>query len=583
MLNLQKMKVTDLIQKGNENAVTGNYKLAINFYKKVIKIDPKNVIAWGNLGSMQEKIGQDEEALYSIKKAIEYGPDYEIGLYNLALLLIKLKRSEEALVYLDRAISLNPNKIDAHFNKGIAMQRLGNTEEQLKSFEKVLQIKPDYPDIMNRLWFLYRQVGDFGKAEKLEFKLGQGHDPFISLVKSEDPKENLEVAKKVSGKLSGFALNSKIKFKYSKSSKIRLGYFSNDLKEHPVGQMVSSMFKHHDRNKFEVVALSYGKDDGGEIRKTIKKNVDEFVDLSGRMTDFEMAKIINSKKIDILIEMTGYTKDTRLGVASFRPAPIQLHFLGFPGTLGADFIDYAIVDEIVVPKNEQIYFTEKLLYLPRCYQVNSEVKILDKIYKREDFGLPKTGFVFGSFNQIYKIDKTIFTVWMNILKRVPESVLWLLNQFPECEINLKKEAKRQGVDPKRIIFGKHMPKSEHLGRLKLTDLGLDTINYGGHTTTTDYLWSGVPVITKFGSHFASRVCSSILSEVGLNELIVKDLEAYEDLAVELSNNPKKLNKYKAIITQSNLKTNLFDTSGFVKDLEKIYTKIYARYHRKKTN
>lgn len=578
------MNAEDLIQKGNKNAVAGNLKLAINYYKKAIQLDSNNVIAWGNLGSMQEKIGQDENALYSIKKAIEFAPDYEIGLYNLALLLIKLKRSEEAVVFLDRAISLNPNKIDAHFNKGIAMQRLGKTDEQLKSFEMVVKIKPDYPDIINRLWFLYRQVGDFNNAEKIEAKLDQGHDPFIGIVRSEVPKENLAVAQKVSDKISEFAKNSEIKFKYSNNSKIRLGYFSNDLKEHPVGQMVSSMFIFHDRKKFEVIALSYGKDDGGEIRKTIKKNVDEFVDLSqDGLTDIEMAKIINSKKIDILIEMTGYTKDTRLGVASFKPSPIQMHYLGFPGTLGADFVDYMIVDKIIAPKSEQKYFTEKLLYLPRCYQVNSGIKITEEIYKREDFGLPKTGFVFGSFNQVYKIDKVIFSLWMNILKRVPNSVLWLLEQFPECVLNLKDEAKRHGVDPDRIIFSKHMPKHNHLGRLKLTDLGLDTINYGGHTTTTDYIWSGIPVITKLGTHFASRVCSSILTEAGLSDLVVKDLKEYENLAVDLATNSKKLNKYKAIISQDKLKTNLFDTKSFVTDLEKIYLKTYARHHRKKIN
>lgn len=562
------------IKIGNEFSQARKWIEASNAYQCALGVDPENVLGWGNLGVMQEKLGQNEAGVLSLKRAVELAPEYALAHYNLGMLLVKMNKLIEAIEYLEKAASLSPDKVEYVFNSGVAMQKADRIVDEIKAFEKVSTLKPDHPEIYYRLWLAYRQIALWEKMEAIEKNLsGEDQtDPFINIVRSEDPKENLLIASQVSDKM-------KVLEKYAtyrkRGKKIRLGYFSSDLRDHPVGQMISGMLPLHDRSKFEVVALNTGKDDKSETRKIIKKGVDRWIDLSTplEMTDGEMAAKIYDQNIDILIEMTGHTKDKRIGVCAYRPAPVQVEWLGFPGTTGTDFIDYVIVDKIVVPPEEQKYFSEKLLYLPHCYQVNSPYTISTRRFSRADWGLPEKGFVFGSFNQQYKIEPVIWEVWMSILRRVPGSVLWLWSQQEECSNNLETEAKKRGIDPKRIIFAPMAPKEIHLKRLQLTDLALDTLIYGGHTTTSDYLWAGVPVITKKGSHFAGRVASSILTEVGLDKLITKNLREYEDLAVRLASSPENIKNIKSKISHQKLKTNLFNTKKFVRSLEELYEKI----------
>lgn len=570
------MQAEDYIRKGNNLALKDKLKQAEVAYKKAIELEGDNVLAWGNLGVVQEKMGQDALAEESIRKAVSLAPDYGRGFYNLGMLLVKTRRPEEAIEYLEKAVELSPDSVDYIFNQGVNLQRLGKISEQIKSFEKVSDLNPDYPEIYYWLWLAYRRIALWDKISSIELMLeiGVEHDPFINIVRSEDPLNNLEVAMYASSKFEG-----KIGFghKRGKGEKIRLGYFSNDLREHPVGQMVSGMFELHDRSRFEVIAFSTEKD-GSKIQKKISQSVDEFVDLSDRkLTDGEIARSIRDRKIDILVEMTGHTKDNRFGACAFRPAPIQVEWLGFPGTTGASFMDYALVDKVIAPKSHQTYFTEKLIYLPHCYQINTPQKISTKKFARSGFGLPEEGFIFGSFNQVFKIDSVIFDTWMSILKQVPGSVLWLWGQHKECIGNLKREAEARGVNPDRIVFSKSERKDKHLARLRFTDLALDTLIYGGHTTTTDYLWAGVPVVTRLGKHFASRVGASILTEVGLAELVVRDLREYENLAVKIANDPKKLKDLKSKLTHEKLEVNLFNTRRFVRNLEEAYEKMWKEY------
>lgn len=568
------MQAENYIKKGNDLALAGKYEEASAAYEKAIELEPENVLGWGNLGVVQEKMGKDLDAEKSIRRALDLAPDYGKGFYNLGMLLVKMGKPQEAIPFMEKAVEINPDRVEFIFNQGVNLQRLGKITEQIKSFEKVSKLNPDYPEIYYWLWLAYRRIGLWDKISSIELMLeiGVEHDPFINIVRSEDPENNLEVAK-----FACSSFDKKIKFGNvkRKASKIRLGYFSNDLREHPVGQMVSGMFDLHDRNKFEVFAFSTGPDDGSQIRKKIASSVDKFVDLSEKdLPNFEIAKKIHREKIDILIEMTGHTKDNRLAVCAYKPAPVQVEWLGFPGTTGASFMDYVLVDKIVVPKNEQKYYTEKLVHLSHCYQVNTPVEISSKKFKRKDFGLPDNVFVFSSFNQVFKIDPIIFDVWMRILGRVPNSILWLWEQHAECVINLKNEAKKRGIAANRIFFSKSLPKEEHLARLGLSDLTLDTNIYGGHTTTTDSLWAGVPVVTRLGSHFASRVGASILTEVGLSELVVKDFIAYENLAVNLANSPEMIKKMKDKLTHDKLLKTLFNTKRFVEGLESTYIKMW---------
>jgi protein O-GlcNAc transferase len=566
------------IKKGNDLASQGKVTQAALSYRRAIDLEPDNVLGWGNLGVMQEKMGQDLLAEKSIRKALELAPDYGKAAYNLGMLLVKMGKPKDAIPYMEKAVEANPNEISFVFNQGVNLQKLGRISEQINSFEKVSKLNPDYPEIYYWLWLAYRRIALWDKLSSVELMMliGTEHDPFINIVRSEDAAENLKVAEFASNKLK-----VKKMFKVGKrigNNKIRLGYFSQDLRDHPVGQMVSGLFALHDRSKFEVTVFLTGKNDGSEIRRKIINSVSEFIDLSKKeMTNKEIAKIIHDKKIDILVELTGHTKDNRFGACAYGPAPIQIEWLGFPGTTGADFIDYVLVDKIVVPPSQQRYFSEKLVFLPHCYQINTPVEISEKKYSRHDWGLPEKGFIFSSFVQAFKIDPVIWDTWMNILKKMPDSVLWLWGQNPECVENLKKEAKKRGVDPSRIIFSKSAKKKFHLARIKLAGLGLDTLTYGGHTTTTDYLWAGVPVITRLGKHFASRVCASILTEVGLKELIAKDLKGYEKLAIDLAKSPEKLSKLKKKLSHEKLRANLFNTERFVKSLETEYEKMWKNY------
>jgi protein O-GlcNAc transferase len=306
----------------------------------------------------------------------------------------------------------------------------------------------------------------------------------------------------------------------------------------------------------------------------IQRDCDKFVDIIS-LSRTEAAQRIYRDQVDILVDLKGYTKDTRLAICALRPAPVQVSYLGFPGTTGADFIDYIITDKIVTPEEHAPYYSEKFVYLPHCYQVNDNTQpIANKAWKKKDFGIPENSFVFCSFNRSYKIDPVMFDVWMRILQQVPESVLWLLFSNKTAEENLRREAVDRGVQSERLISARMLPKDAHLARLRCSDLALDTRIVNGHTTTSDALWAGVPVITLQGGHFASRVSSSALSAIGLPELITHSLEEYEALAVQLAHNPAELQELRQRLARNRLVTPLFDTPRFVRNLESAYKEMW---------
>jgi predicted O-linked N-acetylglucosamine transferase (SPINDLY family) len=298
------------------------------------------------------------------------------------------------------------------------------------------------------------------------------------------------------------------------------------------------------------------------------------------MTNTEAMDRIHSDEIDILIDITGFTKDNRLEICAGRPAKVQITWLGFPGTSGSNFFDYVIADKIVLPERDLKYYSEKAIYLPHTYQINnSTIEPSKEGFTKKRMGLPEKGFIFSSFNQNYKIEPDLWKIWMNILKRVPDSYLWMWRQDEIAAKNLIKEAKKAGIKEDRLIFGGRFSKDNHIERLALADLGLDTKTYGGHTTTSDSLLAGVPVITIMGEHFASRVCASLLTEAGIPEMIVKNLNEYEDFAVMLAENPDKLKRISEKITTDKLKKNLYNTRRFVESLEKAYLKVWEIYKK----
>ena len=365
--------------------------------------------------------------------------------------------------------------------------------------------------------------------------------------------------------------------KRPKGNKIRIGYFSADFHNHATGHLMAELFELHDKSRFELIGFSFGPMANDEMRQRLEKPFDQFIEVGGK-SDIEIAQLSRNLNVDIAVDLKGFTLESRTEIFSYKAAPIQVNFLGYPGTMGSDYIDYIIADSTLIPIQSQQFYSEKVAYLPNCYQPNDRKRtISDKKYSRRDFGLPDQGFVFCSFNNNYKILPATFDGWMRILKAVEGSVLWLLEDSAGVVANLKKQAMKQGVNEERLVFAKRITLSEHLARHAQADLFIDTFPCNAHTTASDALWAGLPVLTLSGESFASRVAASLLNAIDLPELITTTQAEYESLAIELACNSKKLDSLKQNLAHNRLKSPLFDTPLFRKNLEAAYIQIYERY------
>ena len=366
--------------------------------------------------------------------------------------------------------------------------------------------------------------------------------------------------------------------KRPQGQKIRVGYFSADFHNHATANLMAELFELHDKSQFELVGFSFGPITNDEMRQRLEKSFDQFIEVANK-SDIEIAQLSRDLNIDIALDLKGFTQDARTGIFAHRAAPIQVNYLGYPGTMGADYIDYIIADKTLIPPELQSHYSEKVISLPNSYQVNDRQRIIsDKQFTRQELGLPENGFVFCCFNNNYKILPATFEGWMRILRAVEGSVLWLLQDNSWVVENLKKEAEKQDIVPDRLVFSERLPLPEHLARHSQADLFLDTAPYNAHTTTSDALWVGLPVLTLMGRSFASRVAGSLLNAVGLSELITGTQEEYEALAIELAMNPNKLEDIKLKLANNRMTTPLFDTLSFAKNIEAAYIKMYERYH-----
>ena len=340
---------------------------------------------------------------------------------------------------------------------------------------------------------------------------------------------------------------------------------------------MAELFERHDKTKFELTAFSFGPDQNDEMRQRVSKAFDRFIDVRMK-TDEEVARLSRDLGIDIAVDLKGVTQDCRTGIFSYRAAPIQVSYLGYPGTMGAEYIDYLIADKTLIPIESQQHYSEKIVYLPYSYQVNdAQRKISDKVFTRSELGLPESWFVFCCFNNNYKITPNTFDLWMKILGQVTGSVLWLFEDNPTAAKNLRLEAQKRGMDPSRLVFAKRMNLPEHLARHKVADLFLDTLPCNAHTTASDALWAGLPVLTQAGESFASRVAASLLNAIELPELVTYTPEAYVALAIDLATHPAKLQELKSKLAANRLTTPLFDTALFTQHIEAAYTLMFERY------
>lgn len=547
-------------------------------FEKALKLDPNLVDVYYNLGNTLTALGKLQSALKTYHKGLKINPDIAKIHNNLGTVYKKLNKPKKALFHFTKATKINKAYPEAYRNLGLIFDEQREIEKAISAYKKAVQFEPENKESLSNLFPLLREVCRWEEAGKIAAKLDTlpvAEVPFVSVFRKQDPKENFRVAKVWGTKIKDSVAKFKQDFVFNKNNskqRINIGYVSGDFHNHPVAHLMFDLFRHHNRKQFNIFTYSFGDNDKSFWRRQIEKNSEHFRDIRNK-SDLETVRQIYQDKVDVLVDLMGYTKNARLEIFALRPSPIQITWLGFPGTTGADFIDYIIADKIVLPEKDIPFYSETPLYLP-CYQMNSTIpKISKNKIKRTDFGLPEKSFVFASFSQTYKIEYAMFSIWMEILKAVPGSILWQLKTNDYFTKNLKKEAKERGINPNRIVFAPKMPKDKHLKRLTLADLELDTFTYNGHTTTSDCLWAGVPVLTLQGNHFASRVSASLLTRMELPELITFSMDEYKKLAIDLATHPTKLRSIRRKLAKKRLTSSLFDARKFTKNLEKLYTKI----------
>jgi len=559
------------------------YEKAAASYRKAIQHRADYAWAHNNLGTVLRELGRREEAVVSYTKAVSLKPDYAQAHNNLGNVLNEIGRYEDAAVSHASAIQLQPDLAEAHSNLGNDLKSLGRLDEAIASYGVALQYKPDFEDARVRMLHQQACICDWkairsGAASIADLGVSKNEVvPFSMLSLEDHPARHLKRSQLYAEKMFQIPDMPVFARPDVKPERLRIGYFSADFHNHAIMFLMVKLFELHDSEKFVIHAYSYGVDSNDGMRNRLLAAVDVFHDVSD-LSDRDVAKLCRSEGIDIAVDLTGYTQDSRSGIFGFRPAPVQINYLGYPGSMGAPFIDYILADELVIPAEQRKHYSEEIIYLPHSYQVNDSAReISDEPVSRAAEGLPETGFVFCCFNNNYKISSREFDIWMRLLLQVEGSVLWLLKPNQLAKQNLRREAKNRGVDPERIIFAHKAQQADHLARHRLADLFLDTFNYNAHTTASDALWAGLPVITKMGESFSARVAGSLLNAIGVPELITCSEASYEQLSLELALKPQKLAALKEKLAANRLTTALFDTGKFAEHIEDAYQLVYQRY------
>lgn len=562
------------------------YEEALASYDKALALNPDFAEGYNNRGNVLKDLQRYEPALASYGRAIALRPNYVNAYNNQGGVLSKLKRYDEALASYDKVLALQPNFAMAHNNRGIILNELRQYEEALASYDRTLALDPQYPYTLGARLHAQMRIGlwdDFElRLDALIRAIERGQlachpFPLLALPVGQDIVQSC-TSRVVADKYppARYTLYNGERYQHDR---IRLGYFSADFHNHATAYLMSELFEKHDRGRFEVFAYSFGPPHQGDMRLRLVKSFDRFLDVATENTD-SIAALAREHEIDIAIDLKGYTQDCRPEVFALRPAPIQVNYLGYPATMGAPYIDYIIADRVVIPEAHFPYYSEKVVHLPHSYQVNDSKRLsADVIPTRRELGLPDTGFVFCCFNNNFKITPDVFTIWMRLLAKVDGSVLWLLEGDAAIPRNLGREAQRRGIDPARLVFAPKMTLADHLARHHHADLFMDTFYYNAHTTTSDALWTGLPVLTCLGNTFAGRVAASLLQAIGMPELITHSHEEYEALALTLATHPDALAAVKQKLDHNRLTQPLFNTALFTAHIEAAYTAMWQRHQQ----
>ncbi len=591
---------------------------ALESYAQALALEADYTEALHNQGNALRELHKYNEALQSFERALAIDPNYAEAYNSRGVTLQLLGRNQDALADFDRAIALNPDNAQAHYSRGNVLRAIGELEQARRGYRRAFEIDPDLPvdhyrhaQVLHELqlfddalpsylralradpdqpWLRgiclqsKMRICDWGdldsQMQQVEAGIREGKDTapsFVVVTMFDSPELQLRAAqiwvREACPKVSALPPIAK----RPRGSRIRIGYFSADFYGHATVLLAGGLFERHDRERFEIIAFNFGLVARDNITEELTRTFDRFIDVHEK-TDEQIAQLARDLNIDIAVDLKGFTLHQRAGIFAHRAAPVQVAYLGYPGTMGAPFIDYIIADEVVIPQQTRAQFTEKVVYLPGSYQVNGRNRPTGRSeVTRAEVGLPADAFVFCSFNNVYKITPEVFACWMRLLRRVEGSVLWLLNENDTASRNLRAAATSAGIDPRRLIFTGRAPLPEHLGRHWLADLLLDTFPCNGHTTTSDSLWAGLPVLTCAGESFCARVAASLLNAAGLPELITRSLSEYEELAVSLAAERSRLAVLTERLHANRLTMSLFDTDRFARNLEQAYLTMYERY------
>jgi protein O-GlcNAc transferase len=583
---------------------------ALAVFETAIKLEPDYAEAFYNRATVLQQQARLEHALAAYGRAIELRQDYAAAINNAGIVLVELGRANDAIELYRRHLERMPAHADAcnnmgtallaearpgealahksdfpeaFYNLGNARRELGDLAGAIAAYRNALRLKPDYAEAFSQLVYHRAQAcewNDFG-ADREELvgmvRRGVRVPPFYLFSTPASASDQLLCARQWIGPIRPPPEAVFGHRPLAENRRIRLGYLSGDFHQHATAQLMAELFERHDRDRFEVLAYSYGPDDNSPMRARLGSAFDRLTDIQA-LSHRDAARRIHADQVDILIDLKGYTHHARPAISACRPAPVQVSYLGYPATMGADFIDYILVDRFVVPKSQQPLFSERLVHLPGSYQVNDRKREVAGVRtSRQDHGLPAEGLVFCSFNNSYKISPPYFDIWMRLLASVPGSVLWLLETNVLVKGNLGSEAGKRGVDHARLVFAPVVPSAEHLERHRHADLFLDTLPCNAHTTASDALWTGLPVLTCSGDTFAGRVAGSLLTAVGMPELVTGSLEEYEQTALALARAPQRLAALRQKLAKDRNTSALFDLPKLTRNIEAAYARMWQTW------
>lgn len=564
---------------------------ALAGYDRTLAIKPNLTVALYNRGGVLSALKRHTEALASYDRALALQPDFAEALNNRAGTLLVLNRHEQALASCDRALALKPAFAEALHNRGTALSRLGRHEAAIEAFRRALELNGGLRFAKGALLHSSMHCCDWRTYEAesarviADAQAGEcAAEPFVCLGISDSAQDQLRCAQTWVREQCPQTPTALRTGEHYAHDRIRLAYVSTDFREHALSHLMTGLFEQHDRTRFETLAVSLGPDDGSAMRTRLKGAFEQFIDMRQR-GDREIAQLLRDREIDIAVDLNGFTNGARPGIFALRPAPVQVNYLGYPGTMGADYIDYIIADETVIPRELQGCYTEKVVYLPDTYLANDYLaidatrRIAQRTPTRAEVGLPDRGFVFCSFNNNYKITPAVFGIWMRLLRETPGSVLWLIEGSSAAQINLRREATERCIAPERLVFAPRVKLEDHLARHRLADLFLDTLPCNAHTTASDALWAGLPVLTCMGTTFAGRVAASLLHAIGLAELIARSPGEYEALALQLASDQSRLLGIRQKLAKHRGSHPLFDTSRFRRHIEAAYIQMWEQQQR----